>query len=69
VLSVGQKLVIQSGTPKGAIPYTVKSGDTPYKIAQKHGMSLDYLLALNGLSTRSKIYPGQQLWVVANEIP
>jgi len=63
ILSVGQKLVIQSGTPAGAIPYTVKSGDTPYKIAKKYGMNLSYLLALNGLSTRSKIYPGQQLWV------
>jgi membrane-bound lytic murein transglycosylase D len=63
ILRVGQKLVIQSGTPAGAVPYTVKSGDTPYKIAKKYGMNLNYLLALNGLSTRSKIYPGQQLWV------
>jgi len=63
MLRVGQKLVIQSGTPAGAIPYTVKSGDTPYKIAKKYRMALNYLLALNGLSTRSKIYPGQQLWV------
>lgn len=64
ILHVGQKLVIQSGTPEGAIPYTVQSGDTPYKIAKQYRMNLDYLLALNGLSTRSKIYPGQQLWVV-----
>jgi membrane-bound lytic murein transglycosylase D len=64
ILHVGQKLVIQSGTPKGAVPYTVQSGDTPYQIAKKYGMNLAYLLALNGLSTRSKIYPGQQLWVV-----
>jgi membrane-bound lytic murein transglycosylase D len=63
ILHVGQKLIIQSGTPSGAVPYTVKSGDTPYKIAKKYGMNLNYLLALNGLSTRSKIYPGQQLWV------
>ncbi|MDH5745298.1 MAG: LysM peptidoglycan-binding domain-containing protein, partial [Candidatus Aminicenantes bacterium] len=63
MLSVGQKLVIQSGTPEGAIFYTVQSGDTPYKIAAKYGMNLSALLALNGLSTRSKIYPGQQLWV------
>jgi membrane-bound lytic murein transglycosylase D len=63
MLRVGQKLVIQSGTPAGAVSYTVKSGDTPYKIAKQYGMNLNYLLALNGLSTRSKIYPGQQLWV------
>lgn len=65
MLRVGQKLVIQSGTPAGAIPYTVKSGDTPYKIAKKYGMNLNYLLSLNGLNTRSKIYPGQQLWVIS----
>ncbi|MFQ6037643.1 MAG: LysM peptidoglycan-binding domain-containing protein [Candidatus Aminicenantales bacterium] len=63
ILRVGQKLVIQSGTPEGAVLYTVKSGDTPYKIARRFGMSLSTLLALNGLTTRSKIYPGQQLWV------
>ena len=66
MLHVGQKLTIQSGMPAGAIPYTVKSGDTPYKIAKRYGMNLNYLLALNGLSTRSKIYPGQQLWVTQN---
>jgi len=66
MLSVSQKLVIQSGTPEGAVLYTVQSGDTPYKIAAKYGMNLSALLALNGLNTRSKIYPGQQLWVTAN---
>ena len=66
-LSLEQKLVVQSGTPKGAIPYTVQSDDTPYKIAKKYGMDLNYLLSLNGLSTRSKIYPGQQLLVTANK--
>jgi membrane-bound lytic murein transglycosylase D len=67
VLRVGQKLVIQSGTPEGAIPYMVQSGDTPYKIAKQFGMEVNYLLALNGLSSRSKIYPGQQLWVIEND--
>jgi len=67
ILRVGQKLVIQSGTPAGAVPYTVKSGDTPYKIAKRYGMALNYLLALNGLNTRSKIYPGQQLWVTNSD--
>lgn len=62
-LQVGQKLVIQSGTPEGATFYTVRRGDTPYKIAQKYGMNLSVLLNLNGLTTRSKIYPGQKLIV------
>ena len=63
VLRVGQKLVIHSGRPEGATLYTVKRGDTPFEIAKKYGMSLSYLLSLNRLSIRSKIYPGQKLWV------
>jgi membrane-bound lytic murein transglycosylase D len=65
-LQVGQKLVIQSGTPEGATFYTVRRGDTPFEIAQKHGMNLSVLLNLNGLTTRSKIYPGQKLIVTNN---
>lgn len=64
VLRIGQKLVIQSGRPKGAKMYTVKRGDTPFEIARRYGMSLNLLLELNGLSLRSKIYPGQKLWVM-----
>ncbi len=62
-LEVGQKIIIQSGIPEGAIVYTVKSGDTPFEIARRNGMNLATFLALNGLSYRSKIYPGQELWV------
>jgi membrane-bound lytic murein transglycosylase D len=67
ILHVGQKLVIHSGKPEGAVLYTVRRGDTPFEIAKKHGMNLNYLLSLNGLSTRSKIYPGQKLWVTLKE--
>lgn len=63
LLRVGQKLTIYAGTPEGAVIYTVKSGDTPFKIAQRHGMNLSVLLQMNGLTTRSKIYPGQKLWI------
>lgn len=66
-LNVGQKLIIQSGTPDGATFYIVKSGDTPYKIAERFGMSLGVLLQLNSLSQRSKIYPGQKLWVTKSQ--
>lgn len=65
-LQVGQKLTIQSGNLSGASQYTVKSGDTPYEIAKKFGMNLSVLLTLNGLNSRSKIYPGQKLWVTQN---
>jgi membrane-bound lytic murein transglycosylase D len=63
-LRVGQRLIIISGNLEGAIRYTVQSGDTPYSIARKYGMNLHSLLSLNGLRSRSRIYPGQQLWVI-----
>lgn len=42
--------------------YTVVSGDTLYKIAKSHGISLDSLMSLNGL-TGHLIYPGDKLTV------
>ena len=64
ILHVGQKLVIHSGKPEGAVIYIVAAGDTPFHIAKKFGMNLQNLLRLNGLNTRSKIYPRQELWVI-----
>ncbi len=68
-LQNGQVLKIREG--KNAAPvdtarlktYQVQMGDSPFKIAQLHKMSLDRLLEINRLSHRSKIYPGQQLYV------
>lgn len=69
-LQVGQKLAITSGNLSGASQYTVRAGDTPYEIAKKFGMNLNVLLTLNGLNSRSKIYPGQRLWVQSsNNLP
>lgn len=65
ILRIGQKLVIQSGRPEGSSVYRVKRGDTPFDIARKFGMNLNTLLSINGLSIRSKIYPGQKLWVIS----
>jgi LAS superfamily LD-carboxypeptidase LdcB len=42
------------------IVYTVKSGDTLYKIAQSTGTSVELLMKLNNLRS-STIFPGQQL--------
>ncbi|MFT3798769.1 LysM peptidoglycan-binding domain-containing protein [Microbacterium sp.] len=46
-----------------AVVHTVASGDTLWAIAQAGGVSLDALLAANGLSRASIIYPGQQIAV------
>jgi membrane-bound lytic murein transglycosylase D len=59
-------LEITSGKLSGTSQYTVKAGDTPFKIAKRFGMNLSVLLSLNGLNSRSKIYPGQKLWITPN---
>ncbi len=47
----------------GSKIYQVKSGDSPYEIALLHNMSLKRFLRINQLTPRSKIYPGQKLYV------
>ena len=69
----GDKLVIYSPTfvTTGADTsgvtsvrrYTVRRGDSPYEIARRYNVNLDALLAANGLSRRSNIYPGDELLV------
>lgn len=41
--------------------YTVKSGDSLWKIANDHGTTISNLTSLNGISMYSTIYPSQRL--------
>jgi LysM repeat protein len=51
-----------ASAPAAARRYQVRSGDTPASIADDHKVKLEALLAANGLSRRSTIFPGQ--WLV-----
>ncbi|MFH1886405.1 MAG: LysM peptidoglycan-binding domain-containing protein [Pseudomonadota bacterium] len=66
-LLIGQKLTVPGGkgvpADKASRTYVVRIGDCPASIAGKHNMDLIRFLAVNGLSSRSKIYPGQKLSV------
>ncbi len=67
-LSIGQILKIpgfkgESLSGETLKTYAVKRGDSPFQIAQSHKMSLERFLRLNRLTPRSKIYPGQRLYV------
>ena len=67
-LSIGQILRIPGRNdeipPKENLKtYFVKSGDSPFVIAQRHKMPLGRFLRINRLTPRSKIYPGQKLYV------
>lgn len=52
-----------------ASTYTVVAGDTIFAIAQRHGTTVDAVLAANGLSSASIIYPGQSIVVSAAPAP
>ncbi|MFM7014364.1 MAG: LysM peptidoglycan-binding domain-containing protein [Actinomycetota bacterium] len=64
LIRVGQVLRLSgAATPKKVESYKVRSGDTLSKIAAKHSLSLEQLVALNRISTSTIIYPGQVLRV------
>lgn len=60
-------IVVNTNTQQNTY-YTVKSGDTLYKIARGHNMTLDELKQLNDL-TSNTISIGQQLTVRASSAP
>ncbi|MFO7706675.1 MAG: LysM peptidoglycan-binding domain-containing protein [Desulfobacterales bacterium] len=69
-ISVGQTLKIApAATTRAQAPkpmpttYSVRRGDTLQGIARSHNMDLARLLALNNLTPRSKILPGQKIVV------
>jgi membrane-bound lytic murein transglycosylase D len=41
--------------------YTVRRGDTIWKIAQQHGVKLNDLARWNNITTRSRLIPGDKL--------
>ncbi|KRB37630.1 LysM peptidoglycan-binding domain-containing protein [Microbacterium sp. Root180] len=78
IIYPGQKLAIPgkavpASATKPAAPapppakssYVVKAGDTVTAIAQRHGVSVNGVLAANSLSAASIIYPGQKLAIPA----
>lgn len=51
----------RSYSTNGAAYYTVKSGDTLYSIARKHGMEYWKLASINGIDPPFTVYKGQRL--------
>jgi lipoprotein NlpD len=50
-----------SPPPQAGATYTVKSGDTLYSIAYRHGVDFREVARLNGIGRDYRIYPGQVL--------
>ncbi len=57
----GQVLVIPVGDKRPPQYYVVRPGDTIVSIADRYGLELENLLALNNLENPNIIYPGQIL--------
>jgi N-acetylmuramoyl-L-alanine amidase len=70
VLTLGSGASAPTAAPASATPastgsgrHTVASGETVTQIAGKHGVGVSAMLAANGLTANSVIYPGQSLVV------
>lgn len=66
--NLGNIAEILNGTKKGAVTYTVKSGDTLYEIAGENNMSVSDLRALNPGYSAKGLHPGDVL-VISNAVP
>jgi LysM repeat protein len=69
---VGQRLVIASAPAPpsaNAASYTVQSGDTLFRIAQRHSTDVQTLMVLNGIANPSLIHVGQQINVPSSSAP
>ena len=65
-LKIGQNLRVPMNSKKQKNrhhKYRVKRGDSPFQIAMKHNMTLAQFLRINKMSPRSKIFPGQLVFV------
>lgn len=51
----------QSAKSQRTSSYTIKNGDTLYKIAKQHGTTVSKLCKLNGLSEKSILHKGQTI--------
>jgi len=65
IIKPGMRLTIPIGKSKTS--YKVQSGDTPSTIAARFGVRTHDLLEWNSLDESSKIYPGQELVLLAGE--
>ena len=67
-LHVGQVLMIPQAeynatADEGFKIYHVRRGDNPFYIAKRHSMEIERFLRINRLTPKSKIFPGQRLFV------
>lgn len=62
-LTIGQRIIIPVPRTDSFEYYTIRKGDTLYKIAQKYNVTSEELAELNGLKKDEFLYEGQVLIV------
>jgi LysM repeat protein len=61
ILYIGQKIWVPQIVEAGYVQYTVRPGDTLYRIAQANNTTVDAIASLNSITNVNNIYPGQIL--------
>ena len=51
----------------GLVVYTVRKGDSLWRIAQTHGTTITKITDLNGISNKVRLMPGQEILVPAKK--
>lgn len=68
MLQPGQKLVLWSqANQRKSVNYTIKNGDSLWRISRKFNVSVSQVRAWNGLSDRTLLQPGQNLRLYLDE--
>ncbi len=67
-LVVGQAILVASQN-ENYIEYTVREGDTVWKLGQRFGSSIEQIARVNSLTDPSLIYPGQGLIIPNKQEP
>ncbi len=67
-LSVALGLMLMLATPasaEGSVVHVVQAGENLFRIALRYGVTVDAVVAANGLSSASHVYVGQRLTIPA----
>jgi murein DD-endopeptidase MepM/ murein hydrolase activator NlpD len=67
-LYVGQQLAIPNDAPAGGQIHTIQVGESLSMIARRYGVTVDALVAANGLTNRNSIIAGQKLIISGSTV-